>query len=138
MKNHEAQALIAAIQKDLTKTIPVDKVVANLELLRPFAIEEEDPTLTKVIRLTFQHLQKHKSFNIPVPEEIEVLDEIEEGAEEPVVEKAFEVKALKAAEQLESLNYLVALMKDARKPMNREDLIEYRNMLMAYEEAVSK
>ena len=122
MVNTEGLKLIEKIQKDLDRNgIIINTIVEDLQKLRPIAIEENDPTLTKVIRLTYEHIEANKDFNIPIPED----EEIEEGVELVKVETTPETK-------LESLNYLLSLMKDAQKKANRADLIEYRDALMNY------
>lgn len=132
MRSQEALDLIEKIKDGVAKKgIVTDNLVKDLKELRPYAIEEEDPTLTKVIRLTYEHLTEHGTFNIPIPED----DEFEDGEfentdqlvrERPNIEEDFEAKR-------ESLDYLLALMKNCdTNQSNREDLIAYRNMLMEY------
>ena len=54
MESLEGNKLIVKLQKDLAKNgvKKLDAIVKDLKDLRPFALEEQDPTLTKVIRLT--------------------------------------------------------------------------------------
>lgn len=122
MVNPEGLKLIDKILKDLERNgIVINTIVEDLKKLRPYAIEEEDPSLTKVIRLTYEHIEANKGFNIPIPED----EEIEEGVELVKIEQT-------EATKVESLTYLISLMKDALKPINRTDLLEYRDALMAY------
>ena len=133
MKSIEAQKLINKIQQGIIKNgIIKDTLVEQFKELRPYAIAEEDPTLTKVIRLTYEHIDANGSFNIPLPsDDLEGLEDeegnpIEATAEEqPKVEDDFDKKR-------ESLEYLLVIMADARQKGNRVDLVEYRDMLMAY------
>lgn len=125
--------MINKMQRDLLKNgIIKDTLIADLKELRPYAIQEEDPSLTKVIRLTYEHLEEHGTFNIPIPEEEEVVLEGEDGEEVKVellteerTEDDFEAKR-------ESLDYLFSIMIDARNKSNRIELLEYRDALMAY------
>lgn len=122
MVNTAGLKLIDKIQKDLERNgIIMNTLVEDLKKLRPYAIEEEDPSLTKVIRLTYEHVEANEGFNIPIPED----EEIEEGVELVKVEITDETK-------LESLQYLLSIMRDAQKKANRVDLLEYRDALMAY------
>ncbi len=122
MVNPEALKLVDKILGDLERNgIIINTLIEDLKALRPYAIEEQDPTLTKVIRLTYEHVEEHKGFNIPIPED----EEIEEGVELVKTEVTDESK-------LESLTYLVQIMKDAQRKSNRADLIEYRDALMEY------
>lgn len=130
MLNEVAQKMIADLQKDLEKNgIVADTMAAKLKDLRPFAIEEEDPTLTKVIRLTYEHLDKNGSFNIPIPGEIQ---EDEEGNEIEIpsdgqdnIEEDFEQKRA-------SFAYLLEIFLDNQNKYNRTDLMAYRDRLMEY------
>ena len=122
MESTEGLKLIDKIQKDLDRNgIIVNTIVEDLKSLRPYAIEEEDPTLTKVIRLTYEHIQENKNFEIPIPED----EEIDEGIELVKIEVSDETK-------VESLQYLMSLMRDAQKKANRVDLMAYRDALMEF------
>ena len=131
MESIEGKKMIVKMQGSLQKKgIDAKALSETLKELRPIAIEEEDPTLTKVIRLTFEHLEANGTFNIPIPAEIEINEE--EGEEE--VEEEEEILEPESPkndeERIESLDYLFSIMSDAYNKSNREDLIEYRNMLM--------
>ncbi|MDA8714815.1 hypothetical protein OAW23_05970 [Flavobacteriales bacterium] len=135
MKNQEALAIIDQMKKEISKSgIVAEKLVVNLKKLRPFAIEEEDPSLTKVIRLTYEHLEEKGSFNIPIPEEV-VNEEEEELEETPVEEEKAPVEEMDDAAKCESLDYLLSIMINCdENELNREDLIGYRNLMMEYQE----
>ena len=79
MESIEGNKLIVKLQKDLAKNglKKVDGIVKGLKELRPYALEEEDPTLTKVIRLTYEHIEAEKTFNIPLPAD-EAIVEVED------------------------------------------------------------
>jgi hypothetical protein len=122
MVSIEGLKLIDKILADLDRNgIVTNTIVSDLQNLRPFAIQEEDPSLTKVIRLAYEHIEENKGFNVPIPED----EEIEEGVELVKIELTEETK-------VESLSYLVSLMKDAMKTANRTDLLEYRDALMEF------
>lgn len=134
MKSKAALKLIKKMQEDLKKGIVTDTLIADLKELRPYAIEEEDPSLTKVIRLTYEHLEGNGTFNIPIPEDGFEEEDLEEGMEvnstadedRPDIEQDFEAKR-------ESLGYLLSIMENCdTNAGNREDLIAYRNALMEY------
>lgn len=123
MESKEGLALIDKIQKDLERNgLIINTIVEDLKKLRPYAIEEEDPTLTKVIRLTYEHIEENKGFEIPIPDD------------EPIDEDHEIVAAAEATDvdKLESLKYLLDIMKDAHKKVYRMDLIEYRDALMDF------
>lgn len=123
MENPKAQKLLNKIQRDLMRNgIILNTIVDDLKNLRPFAVEEENPLLAKVIRLTYEHLEAYETFAIGIPE-----DEPIEGFEEEEVQDT-------AAEPQESLNYLLSLMADAKNKINVLELREYSNALMVYAE----
>lgn len=129
MESIEGNKLIVKIQKDLAKNglKKIDSIIENLKQLRPFALAEEDPTLTKVIRLTYEHLEANKTFNIPLPADEAIL----EGEEEEEV-KMIQNEIETDVNRIESLDYLLSLMLDRANPTNREDMFEYRDALKSY------
>ncbi|MCB9334793.1 MAG: hypothetical protein H6586_01475 [Flavobacteriales bacterium] len=124
MQSIEANKLIVGLQKELAKSgIVAEKLVKGLQELRPYALAEEDPTLTKVIRLTYEHIENTGTFNIPIPADEAVVEG--EEIENDMDMEDFENKK-------SSLDYLLSLMLDAKNPTNRQDLMEYRDMLKNY------
>ncbi len=124
MQSIEANKLIVGLQKELAKSgIVAEKLVKGLQELRPYALAEEDPTLTKVIRLTYEHIENTGTFNIPIPADEAVIEG--EEIENDMDMEDFENKK-------SSLDYLLSLMLDAKNPTNRQDLMEYRDMLKNY------
>lgn len=125
MKNPKAQKLIDKIQRDLMRNgLITNTLVEDLKQLRPFAIEEENPLLAKVIRLAFEHIESTDSFMIPIPDD-EPLDELAENEEDTV--------AVDSSPQ-ESLDYLLSLMHDTSIKNNVSDLREYSRALSEYAE----
>ena len=122
MKNPKAQKLIDKIQRDLLRNgLIVNTIVEDLKQLRPFAIEEENPLLAKVIRLTFEHIEENDSFEIPIPDD------------EPLDDEQEEVTETESSPQ-ESLDYLLSLMHDTSIKNNVIDLREYSRALAEYAE----
>lgn len=122
MKNTQAQKLLDKIQRDLMRNgIIINTLVEDLKSLRPFAVEEEDPLLAKVIRLTYEHLETYQTFDIPIPDD-EPLDENEE------------IPASNDSRPEESLDYLLSLMSDTSIKNNEMDLREYAQALQEYAE----
>ncbi len=124
MKNPKAQKLIDKIQRELLRNgLITNTIVEDLKQLRPYAIEEENPLLAKVIRLTFEHIEENDSFEIPIPEDEPLDNELEDtndGASE--------------ASPQESLDYLLSLMHDTTIKNNVIDLREYSRALAEYAE----
>lgn len=123
MNNPKAQKLLDKIQRDLMRNgIVVNTIVNDLKELRPYAVEEEDPLLAKVIRLTYEHIENHQTFAIPIPED-EPVDELEDENEQET-----------SVTPEESLDYLLSLMNDTSIKNNEMDLREYSRDLQEYEE----
>ncbi len=117
----EGKQLINRLQKQVVESgIKAEDLIPGFKELRTFALAEQDPTLTKVIRLTYEHLESNGTFNIPIPDDEEV-----EG-----YESTDELKPeLDDEGRVESMKYLLDLMYDAQNKVNREDLKEYRDLL---------
>ncbi|MDF1672378.1 MAG: hypothetical protein P1U41_02675 [Vicingaceae bacterium] len=134
MESLEGNKLIVKLQKDLAKNgvKKLDAIVKDLKDLRPYALEEQDPTLTKVIRLTYEHIEDNKTFNIPLPPEEGFEVEVEEGEEAPE-EVPMIISTIETDDdRVESLDYLFSLMLDRKNPSNVQDMFEYRDALKAY------
>jgi hypothetical protein len=122
LKNPKAQKLLDKIHRDILRNgIVINTIVEDLKELRTFAVEEEDPLLAKVIRLTFEHIKSYQTFDIPIPED-EPLDELDEN--ESAIDSTPE----------ESLDYLLSLMNDSAIKNNEMDLREYSRNLQEYAE----
>jgi hypothetical protein len=133
MESIDGNKLIVKLQKALAKNgvSKMDAIVKDLKALRPFALEEQDPTLTKVIRLTYEHIEDNKTFNIPLPPEEAI--EVEEVEGEEGEEAQMILNEIKTDEdRVESLDYLFSLMLDRKNSSNIQDMYEYRDALKAY------
>ncbi|MFB0923681.1 MAG: hypothetical protein QMB65_00120 [Vicingaceae bacterium] len=118
MESVEGNKIIVTLQKGLTKDgINADAIVKGLKELRPFALEEKDPTLTKVTRLAYEHIEENKTFSIPLPPEEAIMPELEEGEEaDDTAEVEMIVNSIESDDdRLESLDYLFSLMLDREK-----------------------
>ena len=125
MKRIEARRLINKIQRDLLESgVRCESIVPDLKTLRPFAIEEKDPQVTKTIRLVYEHLEIQRGFFIPLPED-EAVDEEGYLVEKIPVEEGLDT-------QVESLNYLLELIFNSKNKMNRVEINEYKEALMVY------
>lgn len=123
MNNPKARKLLDKIQRDLMRNgIVVNTIVSDLKELRPYAVEEENPLLAKVIRLTYEHIENYQTFFISIPED-EPVDELEDENESET-----------SVTPEESLDYLLSLMNDTSIKNNEMDLREYSRDLQEYEE----
>lgn len=123
MENPKAQKLLNKIQRDLMRNgIITNTIVEDLKNLRPFAVEENNPLLAKVIRLTFEHIETYQTFDIAIPD-----DEPVEGFEGEEV-------TFKAVDPQESLDYLLSLMAESNNKVNALELREFVNNMITYAE----
>lgn len=122
MENPSALKLINKIQLDLFKKgFNAEVLIADLKKLREFSLEENNPVLTKAIRLTYEHIEANGAFLIPIPD-----DEPIEG------EELVSAETTSTDNNLESLDYLITLFSDLSHKNNVLDLKEYNKAFLAY------
>ncbi|WP_298345112.1 hypothetical protein [uncultured Algibacter sp.] len=120
MENKKALKLIDKILTDLDKNgINTDKLIDDIKELRTYALEAQIPLVVKVLRLTYEHIEANNSFYIPIPDD-EAIDE--EGT----------VDANEDALPVDSLKYLISLIRNINNKSNIADLKEYRDALNNY------
>lgn len=126
--NPEAYKLNEKILKEIEKTGAESAKLSDLLMeLREHFKAAEDPTVTKVLRLTAEHLQEYGTFELNILSDVEVVEQ--EGEEEEAVA---EETLLEDYSPEENLNYLMTLCMDAQNKYNREELFEVRDALMDY------
>lgn len=108
--NQKLDSIIAKVEKDGVKA---SKLVEDLKELREYALKEQDPLVTKVLRLTYEYLTENKSFDVQAQYE-----EDEEENEYPI-----------EIEDNDNLLYLLNLLKNAEHKINREEIKDYRTAL---------
>lgn len=108
--NKKLESLIKKVEKDGVKTT---KLVEDLKELRVLALEEKDPLVTKVLRLSYEYITEKKSFSVQAQYE-----EDEEENEYPI-----------EIEDNENLLYLLNLLTNAEHKINREEIKDYRTAL---------
>ncbi len=121
MENKKALKLIDKILTNLeTSGINNDTLIEDLKDLRSYALEQQVPLVVKVLRLTYEHIEENNTFLIPIPDDDPITDE--EGI---VINNTDE-----NSNPVESLMYLISLLKDLKNKMNLIDLGDYRNALL--------
>lgn len=119
LEHVEAKKLITKVQKELVEGgIENPKVVETLKELRPYAIEEKDPTVTRVLRMCYEHIEEFEGFNIGVPVD-------EEDDDVAILEEGLDL-------QSNSLYYLMSLLVNSTNERNREEIFFYRDALKRY------
>jgi len=119
LENKKAIKLIDKILNNLDESgINTDILIEDIKALRAYALEAQIPLVVKVLRLTYEHIEANESFLIPI------LDD------EPIDEDGDVVEA--DTNPVESLKYLISLIKNLNNKMNIADLKEYRDLLNNY------
>jgi hypothetical protein len=108
--NKQIHAIIAKVEKD---GILADGLIDDLKALREYALKEQDPLLTKVLRLAYEYLTENQAFDVEAQYE-----EDEDGGEYPL-----------EIEDKENFLYLLNLLLDADHKINREEIKDYRTAL---------
>lgn len=105
MTRNEAERLAHKIGEQYVKNGISNSLISDLHELRNYFIEIKDPTVTKILRLTYEHLEANQSFDIE-PEE-------------------FDHEAGQT-----SFEYLMELVSNFDNKYNREELQEYKLKLL--------
>ena len=108
--NTKLDSIIAKVEK---KGLAATKLVDDLKELRELALKEQDPLVTKVLRLSYEYLLENESFDVQAQYE-----EDEEENEYPI-----------EIEDKENFLYLLNLLKSADHKINREEIKDYRTAL---------
>lgn len=108
--NKKLDSIIEKVEKEGILAIGL---VDDLKELREFALKEQDPLVTKVLRLTYEFLTEREAFDVQAQYE-----EDEEENEYPI-----------EIEDNENLLYLLNLLKNADHKINREEIKDYRTAL---------
>lgn len=108
--NKKLDSIIQNVEKE---GIDAPNIIEDLRELREYALKEQDPLVTKVLRLTYEFLNENNSFDVQAQYE-----EDEEGNEYPL-----------EIEGQENLLYLLNLLKNADHKINREEIKDYRSAL---------
>lgn len=111
------------MQLDLFKKgFDAETLIADLKKLREYSMDEQNPVLTKAIRLTYEHLEQNGAFLIPIPDD----EPIEEDAE------VISDSNLSNENNIESLEYLLSLFSDLKNKNNLLDLKEYNKAFLEF------
>lgn len=114
MKTHVANEKLNSILEKVEKNgVSATGLIDDLKDLREIAQKEQDPLVTKVLRLAYEYLQENTSFDVQAQ-----FEEDEEGNEYPI-----------EIEDNENLLYLLNLLRNADHKVNREEIKDYRTSL---------
>ncbi|MCJ8289714.1 MAG: hypothetical protein HRT58_04130 [Crocinitomicaceae bacterium] len=114
MKLVAANLKLDSIIEDVEKNgVKAPNLVDDLKELREFALKEQDPLVTKVLRLSYEFVTENGNFDVQAQ-----FEEDEEENEYPI-----------EIEEKENLLYLLNLLKKADHKINREEIKDYRTAL---------
>ena len=108
--NKKLEAIITKVEKD---GLSANKLIDDLKELREYALKEQDPLVTKVLRLSYEYLGENDAFDVQAQYE-----EDEEEQEYPI-----------EIEDVENFLYLMNLLKKSDHKINREEIKDYRTAL---------
>ncbi|MBS3913099.1 MAG: hypothetical protein KG003_01235 [Bacteroidetes bacterium] len=104
MNTAEANQLLDKLTGDIEKNgINPEANIATIQKIREFALKENDPLVTRALRLLWQHLESNNAFELSFLEEAET--------------------------QEENLLYMLSLCRKSENTYNRDELREMTNML---------
>ena len=121
MENKYAQKLIEKIQKEIFQDkFDLTSIITDLKKIREYALEEQNPVVTKSLRLAYEHLETNQAFLIGIPDDEPINDE--NKLEQNVSEE----------NDIESFEYFLSLLHDLSKKNNLLDLKEYNKAFLAF------
>ncbi|MFQ3240097.1 MAG: hypothetical protein ACI9NI_002419 [Olleya marilimosa] len=125
MENKQAITVIDRILKNLDATgINTDTLIDDIKTLRTYTIEVENPLAVKVLRYTYEHIENNDSFLIPIPEDTPLDDEALEDETIETVETE--------SDPVESLKYVISLIRNLDNSSNISDLKYYKKALVEF------
>jgi hypothetical protein len=114
MKNNKANELISKITKEVSKKgIQPDNLIEELKELRELSILENDPLVTRSIRMAYEHLENNDGWDY------EVIKADEED-DEPELDASPE----------EHFLYLLSLWEKSDNTYNRDEIRQTTNELV--------
>lgn len=122
MENKQALQLLDKNLKELLKNkFSVAALIADLKTIRELTLDLQNPTVTKSLRLAYEHLENNNAFLITIP------------ADEPIDSEATEnVLSFSDANNIESISYYLSLFTDLNKKNNLLDIKEYNKAFLSY------
>ena len=114
LNNSKYYTIIKKIKEDIAKNGITNDIVEDFKTLRKIVIDEEQPLLAKVLRLTYQHIEANDTFNVAIPEDEPI--ELEDGEILEIEKTETEINPV------ESLDYLLSNLLEPHNKMNISDI----------------
>jgi hypothetical protein len=109
LNNSKYYAILKGIKENIAKNGITQDIVDDFKNLRKIVVDEKQPLLAKVIRLTYQYIEENNTFNVAIPE-----DEPIEGIETE--------SNTSQINPVESLDYLLSNLLEPHNKMNILDI----------------
>ena len=106
MREAKANLALNKLLKDVQKGFDAEAVKNQLQEIRTMALEEQDPTVVKICRLTSEYIDANENFDLGYVAEEEIGD-------------------------MSDLEYLIELMLHIDNEANREEIREIRDRIKA-------
>lgn len=103
----------------------LSEIISRLQEAREYAKKENDPLVTRAIRMVYEHLENEEGWAMPVIGNDEEEEDAEENAEEAQEEPQEEVEY--SAE--EHFTYVLNLLLRSENTYNRDELRKIANQL---------
>ncbi|KIX22861.1 hypothetical protein SY27_03340 [Flavobacterium sp. 316] len=121
MENKYAQKLIEKIQKEILQDkFELASIITDLKKIREYSLEEQNPVVTKSLRLAYEHLENNNAFLIGIPDD------------EPLESESESTKNVSEENDIESFEYFLSILFDLTKKNNLLDLKEYNKAFLAF------
>lgn len=106
MRTAEANKILDKIQSIIEKKgLDTESLIPELQKARELALKENDPLLTRALRLAWQHLETNGAYEVAYLEEAET--------------------------QEENFTYLISLMQKSDNTYNRDEIREITNLMQS-------
>ncbi|MBR9859627.1 hypothetical protein GYB22_02550 [bacterium] len=104
MREAKANLALNNLLKEAKKGFDAEKVIEYFKEIRTLALEENDPTIVKICRLSYEYIESEGNFDLGYVEEEEIGD-------------------------MSDLEYLIELMLNCNNEANREEIREIRDRI---------
>ena len=122
MQNKNYLVIIEKIKTELNKNkFDLDTIVSDLKKLREISMDFQNPTITKALRLCYEHLELNKGFFITIPEDEPIESDIQQSKQVNSIDT-----------DLESFNYFLSLLANFDKKSNVMDIKAYNVAFLDY------
>lgn len=119
-----------AIIEEANKNGFTPQLVSMLKEIRPHYKDViKDPLITRLLRMSYEHIEKTNSFGIQILSALEEDDDDEQTEELEVHDSAEQTEV--ESDPLEEFIYMMELVKKPKHPINRDELRKIKQLFKA-------